>query len=134
MQPSSELIELLKQAVENGRVVVIPSGSAPPPPVAVRFGLTRVETQTLTALMANGAVSREQLHAAAASADRPLAKLTTLNVTVFNLRRKLAPFAIEIINIHGRGFRISDTDRERIRRLIAEQPKPDLFAGQVPRG
>lgn len=81
-----------------------------PVPLAVRFGLTRTEAFVL-ADMAVADVYNPTLHS---RAKDPTVRNRRL---MCNLRAKLAPHDIRIVNVRGFGYRIEPGDKQRLRLL-----------------
>jgi biotin operon repressor len=99
---------------------------------ALLFGLTRAEGRMLATLLNYEYVSQETLHAAIAR--DPVTKVKIVGVVVCRLRQKLARNGIEITTIHGLGYSLEKTAREKIHQLLARssdasaagQSRPEL--------
>src|SRR6516165_2428390 len=152
MSDSNEVVALLKAAIAQGRVVLIPTSDRPAiqhhidraltaPPVrgsddettftvtcGLLFGLTHAEARTFVKLLKHDLVARAELHAAMAADDNPATESNILNVVVFRLRRKLSPYGIQIDTICGFGFKLADDARGTVRRLLAEYGEDILAA------
>jgi hypothetical protein len=83
------------------------------------FKLTRAESRVLVTLMEPGHVSRDALHVAIADTRDPVTKVKIVGVVVCRLRQKLARHGIEIATLHGQGFILEKTAREKIHQLLA---------------
>src|SRR5262245_5834589 len=114
MPATDDVIALLKQAVEQGRIVVLPTmpdqrsiahalAYPPEPPIVVAccmtFGLRRAEARALIRLMESEFVSREELHAVISRS----AKSKIVDVIVCHLRKKVAGHGITIETIWAQG-------------------------------
>ena len=133
---SGDIVELLKQAAAEGRIVLMlpaasryqpatPSSQDTPEQTLTAalcrlFGLRHGESRALVPMVQWGFVSRERLHAAISRDASPDTGIETVGVTVSSLRRKLRPFGIGIVTLHGLGCRLGETDRDKIREMLAE--------------
>jgi hypothetical protein len=70
-------------------------------------------------LLKHDHVSKEDLHAAIANKDNPTTKIRVVDVVIHKLRKKLVPYGIEITNLHSFGFNISESARDKIRKILA---------------
>ena len=129
---SGDIVELLKQAAGEGRIVLIlptasryqpaaPSSQDTPERTLTAalcrlFGLRHGEGRALAPMVQRGFVSRERLHAAISREDRPDTGIETVGVTVSSLRRKLKPFGIGIATLHGLGCRLGEKNSRNARR------------------
>jgi biotin operon repressor len=101
---------------------------------ALLFGLTRAEGRMLATLLNDEYVSQEALHAAIADTRDPVTKIKIVGVVICRLRQKLARQGIEITTIHGLGYSLEKTAREKIHQLLARssgvsavgQSRPEL--------
>jgi hypothetical protein len=122
-----ELVGLLKDAAARGQLVVVRTA---PPPADARtpallacsqlFGMSPGEGRALLELVKQGQASRETMHTAMSHDGKATSTRKTVDVVVSRMRRKLAPYGLEIVTVHGLGFKFGDGARDRIRRLIAE--------------
>jgi DNA-binding response OmpR family regulator len=70
-------------------------------------GMTRTEAALLMELVRQGSLCRGRYPSPG-----------SIDVHVFNLRRRLAPHDIAIISVHGHGYRLSGEDRARLMVMI----------------
>jgi hypothetical protein len=118
--PSGELRQQLEAARLDGRLADLPPvdwDRRPPRPcdhdrqaLAVRmiFGATPAETALLLTLMRCGSVAKQRFSAP-----------ESVTVQIHHLRKRLAPFGIQIISIWGHGYALADGDRERLLAMIS---------------
>ena len=129
---SSDIVELLKQAAVEGRIVLmLPAASRYQPArpdnteqalvaaLCRLFGLRHGEGRALVKMLQRGYVSREELHAAISRDGNPNTGVAVVGVTVCSLRRKLKVHGIGIATLHGLGCRLGETDRDKIREMLA---------------
>jgi hypothetical protein len=124
--PSDELREQLQAAQEDGRLINLPAHDWPPHDakprqvlaedrdqqvVALRAicGATRSEGTILLALVRSDSISKHGYPSPGA-----------IDVHVFHLRRRLEPFGIGIISVHGHGYRLKSEDRRRLQGMIEQ--------------
>jgi len=151
---TDEVVALLKTAIGQGRVVLVPDSLATrqhhidraltAAPLrsndetalvvtcGLLFKLTHAEARTFVKLLKHDLVARAELHAAMAADDNPTTESNILNVVVFRLRRKLSPYGIQIDTIRGFGFKLADDARGTVRRLLAEYGEDILAAAAAP--
>ena len=78
------------------------------------WGLTRGEGRVFSVLLANRIATNEQLLAALvdlAHWDDLPSSLNSVRVLLYNLRHKLEPFGIEIVNVWGVGYSMKGVPR-----------------------
>jgi hypothetical protein len=126
MIPSDELRQHLRAAHESGRLINLPAHDWPPHDarprqvlaedrdrqvVALRSicGATRSEGTILLALVRSDSISKHGYPSPGA-----------IDVHVFHLRKRLEPFGIGIISVHGHGYRLKSEDRRRLMHMIDE--------------
>jgi hypothetical protein len=124
--PSADLRVQLEAAQEQGRLIELPRNDWPSydtrprrvvaedrdqQAVALRTitGATRAEAGLLLALVKSNSVCR---HGFASPGG--------VDVHIHYLRRRLAPFGIAIISVHGHGYRLSGEDRQRLMGMIEQ--------------
>jgi hypothetical protein len=119
MSKAVNVAELLQEAAEQGRIVmVLPASNRPPIDRALTtlplrqpssslvticrqlFGLTLAESRIFVALLKHDLVTKEELHRAMSDGD-PMSKIRTVDVVVCRARQKLDQLGIGVINIHG---------------------------------
>ena len=156
MSDSNEVVALLKAAIAQGRVVLIPTSDRPAiqhhidraltaPPVrgsddettftvtcGLLFGLTHAEARTFVKLLKHDLVARTELHAAMSAVDNPTTRGKIIDVVVCRLRKKLGPYGIKIDTVRGFGFKLADDARDIIRKLLAEYGEDVLAAAATP--
>lgn len=82
----------------------------------VEFGLTNSEAAILAALISRERCSKDfLLMATARPGEEKDAEIKIVDVFVCKLRRKIAPFGIQIITLWGQGYTLDTTTRERLR-------------------
>jgi DNA-binding response OmpR family regulator len=79
--------------------------------VALRavVGITRTEAGLLMELVRQGSLCRARYPSPG-----------SVDVHVYNLRRRLAPYDIAIISVHGHGYRLEPEDRTRLIGMIEQ--------------
>jgi hypothetical protein len=122
----NEVAELLKEAMGQGRLVILRTSTVPPNAEAsllaalnLLFKLTATEGRALVELMEHQHVSREALHAAMARDGNPISQLKTIDVVIHKLRKKLKPYGIDISTIWGSGFALAESGRDKIQKILA---------------
>jgi hypothetical protein len=113
--------------VSHATVQITPALPPVPPtkdvPVVVALrhllGLTQNEARALARLLEHGHATKEQIHAATSIAGAPMTKLKGVDVLIHKIRRKLILHNIEITTVHGQGFRIDESSRRKVKKLIA---------------
>jgi DNA-binding response OmpR family regulator len=136
MQVTTEIAELLQQAMDQGRLVVM---RATPPPradakliIALHqlFALNAGEARALVVLLRQKQASRAVLHdAACAGLAGPKSHL--LYVIISKLRAKLRPHGVEIGTAIGSGYAIGARSRAKVRKII-EEHDPSLVGELKP--
>jgi hypothetical protein len=114
-----------------GATVNVYQAPPPPDPGTVRsfmlqqaLGLTQAEARTLLKLLERGSATREELHRAMSPTGVPVTNIKLVDARISNLRKKLAPHKVEIINIHGQGFKLDKNGAGKIQKLLAEAGGP----------
>jgi DNA-binding winged helix-turn-helix (wHTH) protein len=129
---TSDVVELLRCAVEQGHITLVLPGQRPPDhlltsshdlalAVALRrqFGLRPAESRALMALAKREHISRQELHVALSRDGNPVSGIRSVDVIICNLRGKLKPHGIEIATVWGLGFRLAEDERDKIHKMIA---------------
>jgi len=121
---NNELAALLKKAAEAG-VVVFPTSEAPVDSDLIRtcralFRLTCAESRALAKLLTQPYAGREELCIAVTDEAKAIMKSDVVGVVVHKLRRKLIPYGVEIITLHGLGYCLPKNARAKIRRALIE--------------
>jgi DNA-binding response OmpR family regulator len=93
------------------------------------LGLTLAESRVFVTLLKYDHVTKADLHAAQRSGGGGQVK--AVGVTVHWLRKKLAHYDIEVVNIYGLGYRLATGARDRTRKLLAEYGQ-DIVAAVTP--
>ena len=133
---AGEVIELVTAALQQGHLAALRTLAALPrhskaealtAACSRQFGLTHTESLALIKLLQFEHVTKRDLHSTMA----PTSGINGVNVLVCKLRRKLGHFGIRIVTLHGQGYRIEKTDRDSIRKLIAES-EGDTVAAATP--
>ena len=121
--PFDELRLHLDKARLDGRLISVPSNDWPSgdrgrsmtgdrdrQAVVMRtiFGTTPGETTLLLTLMRCGSLAKQRFSAP-----------ESVTVQIHHLRKRLAPFGIQIISIWGHGYGLADGDRERLLAMIS---------------
>jgi DNA-binding winged helix-turn-helix (wHTH) protein len=129
---SGDVTELLKEAGNQGNYVVVIMPGQPVTESSLRdraelslavafrqlFGLRGAENLALIAFMERGYLTKKELHDAVSYSGKPMLDSRVVDVTIHNLRRKLRPHGIAVVNIVGRGFQLTDAARNQIRQLL----------------
>jgi hypothetical protein len=115
-----DLIELLRQAMKQGRVTITPVAPHDGELAALdalchQFGLRTSEGRLFDALLKHEFLSKAE--AQAALNPKPGSKSAA--VTLCGLRKKLTPHGIEITTAWNRGFRLARESRSRITKMLA---------------
>ena len=95
------------------------------------FELTLAQSRIFVALLKYDHATKAELHAALSPNGDPAPDIKIVGVTVHFLRKKLARFGIEIINIYGLGYRLAEGARDRTRKLLAGYGQ-DIVAAVTP--
>jgi DNA-binding response OmpR family regulator len=95
------------------------------------FGLSLAESRIFVALLKHDHVSKAGLHAALFPDGDPVTNIKGVGVTIHTLRKKLARFGIEIINIYGLGYRLAEGARDRTCKQLAEYGQ-DIVSAVTP--
>jgi len=93
--------------------------------------LTRTEESILTRLAKQGCLAREQMCALVTRAHQPI-KPCSAGVIVRGLRKKLAAHGVKIATAYKFGWTLCRGDCEKVRELLATQPRPTTTAKQIP--
>jgi two-component system, cell cycle response regulator CtrA len=93
-------------------------------PVPLSFGLTGAQTCVMGIILKRPLATKNALmtglyHARSAEAEVPAEKI--VDVIVCHVRRKVAPFGIEIETIWGQGWRMSDDHKQRVHDLVHQE-------------
>ena len=72
------------------------------------------------ALLKYDHATKAALHAALFPNGDPVTNIQGVGVTVHFLRKKLARYGIDVINIYGLGYRLAEGARDRTRKLLAD--------------
>jgi hypothetical protein len=132
--PSSELREHLQTAQSEGRLIDLPQEDWPPgcsrerrAPELLRSLVVENRERLLMAVqMLFGAPPSEanlllELLRGESVCKQRFATPDVVNVHVHHLRRRLAPFDVEISTMWGHGCRLKGTDRVRLMDMIAQK-------------
>lgn len=123
---TAEVVAFLREAADQGRIVVLPAARSVSPESALVatcrlvFDLTRIEARALLQLLGQPHAAREELHAAIIGNGIATTQIKLVDVVVCRLRKKLVPHGIKINTIRGFGFSIEAATRDRIRKLLSE--------------
>jgi DNA-binding response OmpR family regulator len=126
---TAEVVKLLLEAADQGRVVVLTAGmlgsqpSTEAPLVAtcrLKFDLTRGEARALVQLLNNTYASWEELHAAITDDNNPRTQVKGVSVIIHHLRKKLVPHGIKITVIRKLGYSIDKATRDEVCKQLAE--------------
>lgn len=143
--PSEEVYEVLKFAIEDGRLIELPQSDWPPGTLrrsrkqpgnsalnlddhtlglacAAVFKMTRLQVAVFIALLRRPQITKAQVHAAI-EGTRLLAQEQTdpkmIDVVICHIRKKLRPFGVELKTIWGQGYTISAAEREKACAMLA---------------
>lgn len=146
--PSENVRNIIRDALESGKIIELPlddwpknsarhdriPGTAPLSDEQVEAGCTRLftvtpmEAQILTTLLRRVDTTKQQLHTAITSkrpdSDGPEIKI--IDVVICKLRKKLKAFSITIETSWGRGYYISQADRDSTFKSIHDFYHPPL--------
>jgi hypothetical protein len=145
---ANELAALLKEIAEQGRINVTVAPdlhhrferilATPPPPdspeisVVLRcrfaFNLTVAEALVLAQLVKYPQVATKQLHKVMSRDGKPATDIGIVGTVVSLLRKKMTLHEIKIVNIPSYGYRLIESDRARIRKLIADEHDEDAVS------
>jgi hypothetical protein len=139
--PEPGFNKLLQDAVDQGKIVLIPTPTPPRqrrtertdtiPPLRDRdaaslavvlcllFNLRRSESQILMKLATQDYATIKELHAAA-NHDEQTVAASSMTVLISGLRKKLAPHGLEITTLRGFGYGLRKESREKICRRLAK--------------
>jgi DNA-binding response OmpR family regulator len=84
------------------------------------FELTLAQSRIFVALLKQDHATKAELQAALSPSGDPVPDIKIVGVTIHFLRRKLARFGIEIVNIYGLGYRLAEGARDRTCKQLAE--------------
>jgi DNA-binding response OmpR family regulator len=96
------------------------------------LGLSLAESRLFVVLLKFDHATKADLHRALAPNGGPVPTVKAVGVTVHFLRRKLAPFGVEVINTYGVGYRLAQGARDRTRKLLATYGKDIVEAVTLP--
>lgn len=141
--PGEEIYEILKAAVEDGRLIEIPKDDWPqgsrrertPAEAAVLgldevalqmtcsnyFKLTRLQSAVFAALVRRPTATKEQLHQAIEnnrSANQEPTDPKMVDVVICHIRRKIKPLDLEIGTIWGIGYNMRPDHRAKVMDLM----------------
>lgn len=145
--PSSDLYELLKEAIAAGTIVELPKDDWPPgttrqqrsisngvpPDDAVKCACARffkcspLEAVMLAAMLKRNEVTKQQLHHIIeqnrpGDPAREQTDIKMVDVMICKLRKKLKPHKIEVETMWGTGYLISAPDRAHGLKLLGMEP------------
>lgn len=138
--PSDEIYEVLRYAIEDGRLVELPQSDWPPGTfrrsrkqpgssalnlddhtlglaLAAVFKLTRLQVAVFIALLRRPQITKAQVHAAIET-TRMLAPDETdpkmIDVVICHIRKKLRPHGVELKTIWGQGYTLAAAERDKV--------------------
>jgi DNA-binding response OmpR family regulator len=141
--PGEEIYEILKAAVEDGRLIEIPKDDWPhgsrrertPAEAAVLgldevalqmtcsayFRLTRLQSAVFTSLIRRPTVTKEQLHQAIENnrlANQDPTDLKMVDVVICHIRKKIKSMGLEVGTIWGIGYSMRPDHRATVMELV----------------
>lgn len=149
-RPLADILEVLKDALENGELIELPASDWPPgtrrenrlptvSPVRVKdaedlavpiqrvFGMTKAESRFLAALLHRREMSKPSLHVAL-SGDDPITDAKIVDVYACHVRRKLLPYQIRIETIWGRGYALTRENADAVLARLADFNRQEMAA------
>lgn len=107
------------------------------PHFPVEWELTKLETRWLATLYARSGVVTRDMLLTAIYQERSLPDLKILNVVACKVRRKVAPFGVEIETVWGRGYRLADPEKAKEAAFGADRARGETslawFSGTIGR-
>ena len=134
---ASSFARMLQEAVDQGQVVLVSAPGRSPnptiPPLRERnevslaalcliFKVKRSEAQMLVKLLSQDCSTTEELRAAASHAGKTITSGTT-HIFLSGLRKRLAPFDIQISTIPTLGYGLDGKARDKIHELLTEHDR-----------
>jgi DNA-binding response OmpR family regulator len=88
------------------------------------MGFTQAETTMLRMLINNPMCTRKALAAVLYPALRPSSADQSMVEMISRMRRKMADkFRIAILTVYGLGWRLEQSDQERLREMLKQEPR-----------
>lgn len=152
--PSEDIYEVLRYAVDDGRLIELPQSDWPPGTLrrarqqpgqstlnlddhtlglalAAVFRMTRLQVAVFLALLRRPQITKAQVHAAIEN-TRALAPEETdpkmIDVVICHIRKKIRPHGVELKTVWGQGYTIAAAERDKVMALLSGylQPHCDL--------
>jgi hypothetical protein len=149
--PSSEVYELLRDALDEGNLIELPQSDWPPGSLRRSrqpseqnilnmdddvlqlacgqiFGLTRQQAAVFVAIIRKAPeVSKKHVHSAIESVRPANAEPTSLKMTdvvIHHIRSKIIPYGLDLKTQWGKGYSFSFSDRDKALALLDRHLRP----------